>query len=76
MAQAPSGLRFVRSYAPFSRDGVALELFDDRQQVVRDGRRLRALRVRVDGENRVAMPIDEVEQRAAQLEAWRPAGRG
>ena len=31
--------------------GVALELLDHRQQVVRDRRRLRALRVRVDGED-------------------------
>ena len=63
IAQAPSGLRLVRSYAAFSRDGVALELLDDREQVVRDGRRLRALRVRVDGEDRVAMAIGEIEQR-------------
>ena len=47
MAQAPSGLRLVRREAPPQPHGVALELLDDRQQVVRDRRRLRPLRVRV-----------------------------
>ena len=69
MAQAPSGFRLVRSYAPLEADGVALELLDDRQQVVRDGRRLRALRVGVHGEDRLAVTIDEVQQRTAQVEA-------
>ena len=41
IAHAPSGLRLVRSYAAFSRDRVALELLDHRQQIVRDGGRLR-----------------------------------
>src|SRR5207253_8588348 len=39
---------------------VALELFDYRQQVVRHRRRLRALRVRVDGKHRVAVTIREL----------------
>ena len=53
----------------FSRDAVALELFDDGQQIVRDGRRLRALRVGVHREHRVPVRVDQFEQRAPQLEA-------
>ena len=61
IAQAPSGLRLVRSNAPLSRGR-------SRQQVVRDRGRLRALRVRVHGQNGFGIPIGEVQQRLAQLE--------
>ena len=39
----------------FQPRGVAFELLDDREQIVRDGRRLRALGMGVNGEDRVAM---------------------
>ena len=48
---------------------VAFELFDDREQVVRDRRRLRALRVRVHGEDRVAMRAARSRSDAADR-AW------
>ncbi len=73
IAHAPSGFLFVLSYAAFNRDGIALELFDDREHVVSDGRRLRALRVRVHREDRVAMPLGEVEQRTPQQRTTPPS---
>ena len=51
-----------------SRRRVALELFDDGEQVVRDGARLRRLRVRVRREDRFAMAIGEIDQRRPQIE--------
>ena len=67
MAQAPSGFP-VRPVARAPQPpGVALELLDDRQQVVRDRRRLRALRVRVDGEDGFAVSIGQVEEARAQI---------
>ena len=46
--------------------GVAFELLDDGEQVVRDGGRLRRLRVRVRGEHGLAIPIRQRQQRPAQ----------
>ena len=56
--------------------GVAFQLLDHAEQVVRDGRRLRALRVGVDGEYGFAMRVDQVEQRPAQLEGGGNQSRG
>ena len=56
IAQAPSGLRFVLAYAAASRTASRSSCSIDRQQVVRDGARLRRLRVRVRGEHVLAMP--------------------
>ena len=53
--------------------GVALELLDHRQQVVRDRRRLRRLGVRVRRKDVVAVARREVEQHVAQPE--RPVGQ-
>ena len=44
--------------------GVALELFDDRQQVVRDGGRLRRLGMGVGGEDGVAVLRGQAQQRS------------
>ena len=71
IAQAPSGLRFVLSNAAFRRASVPLELLDDGEQVVGDGARLRPLRVRVDREDRLAMTVDEIQQRPPQREGAR-----
>ena len=49
--------------------GIALELLDDREQVMGDGGRLRPLGVRVNGEHGFQVAIHDVEQRATQLEA-------
>ena len=69
IAHAPSGLRFVRRVRGLQPRGVALELLDDAEQVVRDRRRLRRLRVRVRGEQRRrgAAPPASISA-AAQLE--------
>src|SRR5437899_5447449 len=48
--------------------GIALELLDDCEKVVSNRRRLCALRVRVNGDDRFAMAIDEIEERSPQLE--------
>jgi hypothetical protein len=47
---------------------VAFELLDDAQQVVRDRRRLRRLRVRVRGEDALAMLRSEIDQPGAQFD--------
>ena len=48
--------------------GVAFELLDDGQQVVRHGGGLRRLGVRVRGHHRLAVPAGQVEQAGAQGE--------
>ncbi len=75
MAQAPSGLRFVRSVRRLQAGGVALELLDDGDEVVCDGRRLRRLRVRVRGEHRVAVQRRQIHQARPQLERRRDERR-
>ena len=47
---------------------VTLELFDDGEQIVRDGCGLGALCMRVHGEHGFAMAVHEVEQRPAQVQ--------
>jgi hypothetical protein len=47
-------------------DGVALQLLDDRHQVMRDRRRLRRLRMSVRGKDVLGVPRREIEQRPAQ----------
>ncbi len=68
MAHAPSGFRLVRSYAPVEPRRVALELLDHGEQVVRHSRRLRALRVRVHRENRLAVRSARSSSDRAQVE--------
>ena len=48
-------------------DAIALELFDDRHQVVRDRGQLRRLGVRVGGKDVLAVTPGQVEQDGAQL---------
>ena len=47
-------------------DAVALELLDDRQQVMRDRRRLRGLRMGVRGEHVLAVRVRQIDQHLAQ----------
>jgi hypothetical protein len=54
---------------------VALQLFDHRQQVVRDGGRLRRLGMGVGGEHRCAMPGGQLDQRGAQFQRRLDDGR-
>ena len=67
IAHAPSGLTFVDSNAAREPRVVALELLDDRQQVVRDRRRLRRLRVRVRAVDRFGVALGQRDQRLAQV---------
>src|SRR5262249_17936026 len=48
--------------------GIALQLFDNRQEIVCDGGRLRALRVGVHGEYGVAMGTGKRQKRLAKVD--------
>ena len=66
----------VRGFVGGSQaDGVALELLDHRQQVMRDGRRLRRLRVGVRAVNGIPCAARQARERVAQVERARRQGR-
>ena len=70
IAQAPSGLRLVVVVRRREPRGVALELLDHAEQIMRDGRRLRRLRVRMRGENGLACAaIRQIDQRRSAAPA-------
>ena len=66
IAHAPSGFRFVVAYAASSLTASRSSCSIDGEQIMRDGRGLRRLRVGVRGEHRLAVLAGEVEQRPAQ----------
>ena len=68
IAHDPSGLRFVLRVRGLQTAHVALELLDDAEQIVRDRRRLRRLRVRVRGEQRGPVLRREIDQTGPELE--------